>query len=260
LIAGLPMENYERFQTSFNDVYAYHPHQFQLGFLKVLPGSKMQREAQRYGLLYSNSAPYEVLQTAWLQYPQIIMLHGIAYMVNVYYNSFRFQHILAHLVPMFSSPFAFYHALWLHYQQITQGKPLSDMGYYALLESFLRSQGFAVTEKMQWLAKYDLLLHEKPNKLPVWITVDHTRAYRKTIQRFFMDAENIARYLPEYTAEPSTRVERTAHLEIFPFHPLSGADEMTAIVFNYRHRSIVGVASATVLPWHMFASQDVASH
>ena len=66
-----------------------------------------------------------------------------------------------------------------------------------------------------------------------------------------MDAENIARYLPEYTAEPSTRVERTAHLEIFPFHPLSGADEMTAIVFNYRHRSIVGVASATVLPWHM---------
>ena len=88
--------------------------------------------------------------------------------------------------------------------------------------------------------------------------MDDTRAYRTPIQRFFMRTENIARYLPEYTAEPSTRVERTAHLEIFPFNPLSGADERTAVLFNYRRRSIVGVADATVLPWDMFSSQDAS--
>lgn len=42
LIAGLPMEGYERFARSFDDVYAMGPDQLQLGFLKVLRGSVMR--------------------------------------------------------------------------------------------------------------------------------------------------------------------------------------------------------------------------
>lgn len=251
LIAGLPYEGYKRFQTSFNDIYAYRPHQLQLGFLKVLPGSEMQRQAQAYGLLYSRSAPYEVLMNRWISYPQIVLLHGVAYMVKVYYNSFRFQHILAHLVALFSDAFSFYLALWLHYHKVTEGKPLSDIGYYSLLESFIRAQGFETTEKMQWLAKYDLLLHDKPRKLPSWITVDLSHAHREVIQGFFMKPSNIDTYLPEYAEETSTRVEHTAHLEIFPFHPESGVPGTVAIVFNYRHRNIVGVAQSYVLPMEM---------
>lgn len=248
LIAGLPYEGYASFQTSFNAVYACRPHQFQLGFLKVLSGSKMQREAPTYGLLYSDHAPYEVLATRWISYPQIVLLHGVTYMVNLYCNSFRFQHILAHLVPMFPDAFSFYLALWLHYQKVTEGKPLSDMGQYSLLESFMRSQGLVITDKMRWLTKYDLLLHEKPHKLPPWVTVDLSAAYRDAIRGFFMQPGNIDRYLPEYATEPSVRVERTAHLEVFPFDPESGAEEGVAILFNYRRRNMVGIAEATVLP------------
>ena len=248
LIAGLPYEGYTSFQTSFNEVYAYRPHQLQLGFLKVLPGSEMERRAPTYGLLYSKGAPYEVLMNRWIGYPEIMLLHGVAYMVNIYYNSFRFQHLLAHVVAMFPNAFAFYHALWLHYRKETDGRPLSDIGYYELLESFTRAQGFETTDQMRWLAKYDLLLHEKPRKLPAWVTVDLSPAYRETIQRFFMNPDNIAAYLPEYAAETSNRVERTAHLEIFPFHPESGAPGTVAMVFNYRRRNIVGIAQTQALP------------
>ena len=256
LIAGLPYEGYTRFETSFNDVYAYRPHQLQLGFLKVLPGSGMQRQAQAYGLLYSQSAPYEVLMNRWISYPQIVLLHGVAHMVNVYYNSFRFQHILEHLVTLFPSAFSFYLALWLHFQKTTQGKPLSDTGYYTLLESFMRAQGFEITEKMQWLAKYDLLLHDKPHKLPPWISVDLSRAYREAIQGFFMKQGNIQTYLPQYAEETSARAERTAHLEIFPFDPETGVAGNVSIVFNYRRRSIVGVAQTHVLPMEVILSPD----
>ncbi len=248
LIAGLPYEDYTRFQTSFNDVYAYKPHQFQLGFLKVLPGSAMEQQAQAYGLLYSKNAPYEVLENRWISYAEIVLLHGVAHMVNTYYNSFRFQHSIAHLVALFPDAFSFYLALWLHYQAETQGRPLSDIGYYELLASFMRSQGLAVTETMQWLAKYDLLLHGKPRKLPSWITVDLSPAYRAAIQGFFMTPGNIETYLPEYVGDSSTRIERTAHLEIFPFNPGSGEDGPVAIVFNYRRRDIVGVAQSHILP------------
>ena len=49
LIAGLPYENYESFGHSFNEVYAMHPDQLQLGFLKVLHGSFMYDNAEAYG-------------------------------------------------------------------------------------------------------------------------------------------------------------------------------------------------------------------
>ncbi|HPJ01324.1 MAG TPA: B12-binding domain-containing radical SAM protein [Candidatus Limiplasma sp.] len=248
LIAGLPYEEYTRFQTSFNDVYACKPHQLQLGFLKVLPGSHMQQQAETYGLLYTNNAPYEVLQNRWISYPQLVLLHGVAHMVNIYYNSYRFQHIIAHLVALFPDAFSFYLALWQHYQTVTQGKPLSEMGYYSLLESFMQAQGFEATEQMQWLAKFDLLLHGKPKKLPPWITADVSHTYRDAIQGFFKKPDNIKNYLPEYAADSSTRVERTAHLEIFPFNPATGEDGAVAIVFNYRRRSIAGVARFHVLP------------
>ena len=46
LIAGLPYEDYDRFRQSFNDVYQMEPEQLQLGFLKVLKGSRMYDMAE----------------------------------------------------------------------------------------------------------------------------------------------------------------------------------------------------------------------
>src|SRR5699024_6709251 len=40
LIAGLPFETYGLFRKSFNDLYIHHPNQLQLGFLKVLKGTR----------------------------------------------------------------------------------------------------------------------------------------------------------------------------------------------------------------------------
>ena len=52
LIAGLPYEDYESFRNSFNDVYGMEPDQLQLGFLKVLKGSSMYEDAEKYQILY----------------------------------------------------------------------------------------------------------------------------------------------------------------------------------------------------------------
>ena len=48
LIAGLPYEDYDTFHRSFNDVYRMKPDQLQLGFLKVLKGSLMEKEAEKF--------------------------------------------------------------------------------------------------------------------------------------------------------------------------------------------------------------------
>ncbi len=61
LIAGLPHETYERFAQSVNDVFAFRAKEFQLGFLKLLRGTQLRRDAQKYGYVYREQAPYEVL-------------------------------------------------------------------------------------------------------------------------------------------------------------------------------------------------------
>ena len=49
LIAGLPYEDYKSFEKSFDDVYRLEPEQLQLGFLKLLRGSGLRKDAEKYG-------------------------------------------------------------------------------------------------------------------------------------------------------------------------------------------------------------------
>ena len=63
LIAGLPQESYDRFGDSFNFVYNLEPTKIQLGFLKLLKGSRLRDRANDFGCLFTERAPYEVLQT-----------------------------------------------------------------------------------------------------------------------------------------------------------------------------------------------------
>ena len=117
LIAGLPYEDYDTFHRSFNDVYGMKPDQLQLGFLKVLKGSLMEQEAQKYGILHKEKEPYEVLSTNWLSYREILKLKRVESMVEVYYNSGQFQNTLEYLEPQFEDAFIFYEKLGTFYEE-----------------------------------------------------------------------------------------------------------------------------------------------
>lgn len=83
------------------------PDQLQLGFLKVLKGSLMQKEAEVYGIVYKEKEPYEVLSTNWLTYGEVLKLKMVESMVEVYYNSGQFWHTLEYLVPFEKDAFTF---------------------------------------------------------------------------------------------------------------------------------------------------------
>ena len=117
LIAGLPYEDLDSFQKSFNEAYDMRPNQLQLGFLKVLKGSYMEEQIEAYGLQYQDSQPYEVLSTKWISYDELLQLKLVEEMVEVYYNSDQYEHVLAYLIPLFGSPYAFYEALGEYYQK-----------------------------------------------------------------------------------------------------------------------------------------------
>ncbi len=117
LIAGLPLEDYNSFKRSFDDVYRLKPDQLQLGFLKILKGSRMEAESSSYGIVYRNKAPYEVLSTDRISFDELLKIKGICDMVEIYYNSAQFTWSIRFLEHLFDSPIKLYEELSEYYER-----------------------------------------------------------------------------------------------------------------------------------------------
>lgn len=220
LIAGLPYEDYDTFHRSFNDVYRMKPDQLQLGFLKVLKGSLMEQEAQKYGILHKEKEPYEVLSTNWLSYREILKLKRVESMVEVYYNSGQFQNTLEYLVPQFEDAFIFYEKLGAFYEEKGYSEiSHSRMRRYEILLEFLKEETQINTEKVAQYMLYDLYLRERLKKRP----------------SFAADQKPYESAVWAYRKEH--RISRTAHIEVFP-----GGK---AILFDYENRNPLSNNAAT---------------
>ena len=86
LIVGLPEEDYFSFRKSFDDVFKLRPEKLQVGFLKLLKGSGLRNKASDYGYIYSDNPPYEIMETAWLSFGDLLRLKGLEEMVEIYWN------------------------------------------------------------------------------------------------------------------------------------------------------------------------------
>ena len=214
LIAGLPYENLESFKKSFNDVYRLRPQQFQLGFLKVLKGSKMHEKAGEYGIVYHTRPMYEVLSTNWLTYDEVIYLKGIEEMVEVYYNSCQFRCTMRALEAEFDTPFAMYEALAEYYEEnALNGLKHSRMGRFDILHDFILSY-----VKKEHAPKYeddllmDLYLREKSKSRPSWAA--DLSGYKSEIQEFFRKEAEEKRYLKDYEGYSWKQILNMTHVEV----------------------------------------------
>lgn len=247
LIAGLPYEDMDSFVRSFNDVYAMRPEQLQLGFLKVLKGSYMEEMASEYGLVYRKCPPYEVLYTKWLSYDDVIRLKKVEEMVELYYNSGQFTHILPVLVRRFGSAFEMYDRLALFYQEkgYFVNSPARSRRYEVLLE-FAEKEDAERIGLYRELAVYDMYLRENAKSRPAFVS--DQRSYYDRIAGFYREEEENRAYLPDYGEYQAKQLQRMTHLEIFEWPVDKTAWELwemsteekrkeeTALLFDYRRR------------------------
>lgn len=211
LIAGLPYEDYDTFHQSFNDVYRMKPDQLQLGFLKVLKGSLMQKEAEVYGIVYKEKEPYEVLSTNWLTYGEVLKLKMVESMVEVYYNSGQFWHTLEYLVPLEKDAFTFYEKLGSFYEKKGYSEiSHSRMRRYEILLEYLQEETDVPTEVAAQKMLYDLYLREKLKKRPVF--APDQKQYETAVWNY----------------RKNNQVSKTAHIEVF--------ENGTVILFDYEKR------------------------
>ena len=248
LIAGLPYEDYASFRRSFADVYALRPQQLQLGFLKVLKGSYLEEMAQTYGIVYQSCPPYEVLYTKWLSYGDIIRLKRVEEMVELYYNSNQFTHLIPVLQSRFENPFAMYDKLadFYHEKGYFVHTPARAYRYQVLLE-FAQQEDPDGMELYRELAVYDLYLRENAKSRPVFALDE--KPYHDQIVEFYQEEEKNRTYLPGYEEYHAKQLQRMTHLEVFSW-PVQkkawelismlkrdeGPETKTAILFDYQNR------------------------
>lgn len=194
LIAGLPGEDYNSFKNSFNDVYSIEPEEIQLGFLKLLKGSPMREEAEKWGMVYSPYPPYEILSTKNISYDKLLILKKIEAVVDKYYNSGKFNNILKYFIHEFKEPFDFYYSLAMFCNN--EGyfdRNISGPQYYKVFIEFNKEVLDKDSMFLKEIIKYDYLKFNKKQWMPEFLIRQVDKKVNKNIkEKIFQNKVNVS--------------------------------------------------------------------
>ena len=259
LIAGLPHEDYNSFGNSFNMLYVSKPHQLQLGFLKFLKGTRLRYNAENEGYILNDFPPYEVLAGKYISYDELIVLKGVAELVERYYNSGRFEFSLEYMIEnYYKSPFHFFESFYYFhkingYMEMHAG--IRDL--YAIFDSFssanMKNEGRAVLRE---LLRLDFLTSDNTGTLPDFMDRRSTPGFNDKCYDYLRNSNNITLFMPEAVGMPAKQLFKRVHFEQFHlgieptgergssagkgeryvrYNPLSN----TVLMFNYMSRDRV---------------------
>lgn len=217
LIVGLPREGLLGFANSFNATYALHPNMLQIGFLKLLPGTRIRREAEQYLYRWLDQPPYEILSNHVLSYTEIRQLKILEEVFNQTYNSGRFSNALSYLVQVCEAgdAFAFYRKLsqWW-YEQGLIGTAQSPE---TVLTQLVRFSDKLTPLQQKWtmeLLKVDVLLEGRKSLKGECLPWNEER-WSKDKSHLWRSEIEMRRYAPDYEFTNWRDVKRRYPIEVF---------------------------------------------
>lgn len=219
LIAGLPYETYERFGISFDDVYNLNPHMLQLGFLKLLKGSKIREEKDVHKYKYMDKPPYEVLENKYISFNEIIKLKRIEEVLEIYKNSGRFEHALEFILKNFyQRPFSLFERLaeyWIKNKLFE--KKLGSEEAYEVLMNFYLDNGWNKSEEFREILKLDYIINFPRGGIRKWQKRYTFKGMRGIVYNIVSNRNFINNYLPHFKDLPPENVLKKVHFEVFGF-------------------------------------------
>ncbi|WP_350342698.1 B12-binding domain-containing radical SAM protein [Proteinivorax tanatarense] len=234
LIAGLPYEDIDSFKKSFDNVVDLKPHKLQLGFLKMLKGSKIKKEAEKHGYKYNKFPPYEILENNYMSYSDISYLKDIEAVVETYYNSHKYDSTIAFILEKYSSKFNFFEDL--HHFFVEKGllnKNISHDDKFKILLEFGQNKVDRIV--IEELLVFDYLQHKRTHRLPSFFR--QQAKLKDTVFEFLKNEENTAKYLPSLTGKRPTEIYKKIVVEKFCYNPIHCKKETTFVLFDYTQKT-----------------------
>ena len=139
LIVGLPKEGNDEIRASVDAVLQTYPHELQLGFLKILAGTPLAEKASELGYIWSETAPYQVLQTSELEFDEIRLWEKIAQLINQYWNTGDFSTVWRKAITWREPVQCLFELLELNLGEDRQLHPLSRIKRFEQMAKWLRA-------------------------------------------------------------------------------------------------------------------------
>ncbi len=238
LIAGLPYEGYSEFAHSFNDVYSLEPDVLQLGFLKLLKGSRMRELASEHGLIYQEEAPYQLLANQYISYSQMITLKQIEEILDKYHNSGDMRLSLAYIVSSVYDNDAF--AFFEDFASYWKSENLFQVGHkkdrlYSFLLAFISREHVRHADIVNDLLKYDFLMRNRSDLLPAGLWTYNPEGIKEEIYSFIKDETFNKEHLGRHKFSSPREIRKNLHLEYFRWDPDKQllSDKFFRIMFVY---------------------------
>ncbi|MBE6049373.1 MAG: DUF4080 domain-containing protein [Clostridium sp.] len=195
LIAGLPGEDYNSFVRSFNDVHSIRPEEIQLGFLKLLKGSAMREEGDKYSMAYSPYPPYEILKTDKISYKEILILKKVENVVDKYYNSQKFNNILNYFYDKFTTPYEFFYELGNFFEKKGYfNRNIGNSEYYKVFLDFNMEILNGDNKYLRDIIKFDYLTFNKKRGIPEYLKNSVDKSIEDKIKEKYREEYSFREY------------------------------------------------------------------
>ncbi|MCA9094327.1 MAG: DUF4080 domain-containing protein [Planctomycetaceae bacterium] len=194
LIVGLPGEDLQSFGAGFDRLTALEPQEIQVGILKRLRGTPIVRHDAEWEMVYSPTAPYEILRTKLIDFGTMQRLRRFARYWDLVANSGNFLE---------STPL-----IWQHASPFDSFLQFSDW-LYARTGA---TNGIALGHLAEHLFRFlmeERQLDEQVAANAIWS--DYTRAGRSDRPAFLRPYALIAP-APSRTGKPLTPTRQARHL------------------------------------------------
>ncbi len=227
LIAGLPYEDINSFRKSFNDIYALRPEKLQLGFLKLLKGSELRYKKDLYGYKFLDKPPYEVLESNYIKYSEMLKLKGIEDLVEKYANELYFENSISYIINNFyEEPFDFFECFAEYWEKAgLSSKAHSRVELYNILLEFYNSNIIKNQELFRDIIRFDFICNSKSPTIPEFMKNSGEDIPKQNKHDFLKNPENLKKYLPDYLETPTKKVVNEVDIEKFNYDILKLIDQ-----------------------------------
>jgi len=229
------------------------PHQLQLGFLKLLRGSGIRREYQKYGYVFKSTPPYEVLCNNALTFDNILELKLVEEMVDRLYNSNRYRKSLNFLIKYFGNgAYAFYRDFGSWYEEKGLfNRGVSARELYSLLLEFGEANSAVDIELLNQLLIFDFLSIDNTGNIPRELKYETDKLFRDKCFEFLKDPQNIIRFLPHLQSKSAKEIYRNVYFFRFNYSLTNEEDSFvnteTVLLFDYTRKDRVSGLYLTFL-------------
>lgn len=223
LIAGLPYETYDIFKGSFNYVYNLKPEMIQLGFLKLLKGTQMYDEVEKYQYKYYSRPPYEVFSNKFISFGELVKLKNLEKMLDYYYNSEKFSYTCDFVIKNnFDSAFTFFEKIADYYDKKGYLKiSHKEVALFNILYDFYVENNLKDLDIFVEFLKYDYLALGKPGSYPEWLKSNK-------------DSELHNQLIKDSEFKSVREGHKNSELEEFKYNIFTNKRENINIFFNYK--------------------------